>query len=139
MQRSQARLATVCCFPVRTDERDRGVPQRDAPASRGRHERRQRRGRRILGPERPGRDVHGQPIEDAPPSARGPRRTIAGQVPFDVNPAASGPRRLNPRRSHDRAAAPRQSEEHLERAGWLRVLICRLRDEVRRSRGQHAF
>ena len=90
MQRSQARLATVCCFPVRTDERDRGVPQRDAPAARGRHERRQRRGRRILGPERPGRDVHGQAVEDASPRARGPRRAIASEVLVDVNPAARG-------------------------------------------------
>ena len=90
MQRSQARLATVCCFPVRTDERDRSVPQRDAPAARGRHERRQRRGRRILWAESGGRDVNSEPVQDPSPRARGPRRAIAGEVLVDVNPAARG-------------------------------------------------
>ena len=90
VQRSQPRLAAVRGLPVRPDERDRGVPQRDAPAARGRHERRQRGGRRVLWAESGGRDVNSEPVQDPSPRARGPRRTIAGQVPFDINPAARG-------------------------------------------------
>ena len=81
--------------------------------------------------------MNSEPVQDPSPRARGPRRTIAGQVPFDINPAASGPRRLNPRRSDDRAATARQSEEDFEGSWWLRVLICRLGDEMGRSGGQH--
>ena len=83
--------------------------------------------------------MHREAVEDTPARARGPRRTIAGQVPFDVNPAARSPRRVDPRRPDDRAAAPRQREEDFECSWWLRVLICRLGDEMGRSGGQHPF
>ena len=83
--------------------------------------------------------MNSEPIEDAPPRARGSRRAIAGQVLFDVGPAARGPRSVHPRRPYDRTAAARQSEEDFECSWWLRVLICRLGDEMGRSGGQHPF
>ena len=83
--------------------------------------------------------MHSEAVEDASPGARGPRRAISSEMIGRVDPSALGPRRLNPRWSHDRTAAARQSEDDFECSWWLRVLICRLGDEMGRSGGQHPF
>ena len=83
--------------------------------------------------------MNSEPVEDPAPRARGPRRAVPGEVVIDVGPAARGPRGVDPRRPYDRTAAARQSEEDFEGSWWLCVLICRLGDEVRRARGQHAL